>query len=156
MRRRTRAREIALQFLYQVDLCGDETLRDVDSFVEDESKAADVRRFAIELIRGTWERREEIDARIRKIAKNWDLHRMAAVDRNVIRMAIHELESDDGAPPKVVINEAIELGKRYSTQHSGAFINGILDRAKEMLLAERAHAKAASAASAADSAASAV
>jgi transcription antitermination factor NusB len=135
MRRRTRAREIALQFLYQVDLCGEETLHDVDEFVRDETKASDVRKFAVELIRGTWAKRHEIDVLIQKIAKNWDLHRMAAVDRNILRMAVYELASRDGAPPKVVINEAIDLGKRYSTQNSGGFINGILDKAREILAA---------------------
>ncbi len=137
MRKRTRSRELALQFLYQVDLCGeDPTMAGLDAFLGTESKETDVRRFAAELVRGTWGNRTEIDGLIRKIAKNWDLHRMAVIDRNVLRMAIHELQLPDAAPPKVVINEAIELAKRYSTQHSGKFVNGILDRAKEILLGE--------------------
>jgi len=144
MRKRTRARELALQFLYQVDLIGEDTLRDLEEFLAAESKEPEVRRFASDLVRGTWSGRVEIDELIRKIAKNWDLHRMAALDRNILRMAIYEMRHADAAPPKVVINEAIELGKRYSTQHSGKFVNGILDRAKQLLFDGVARSAAAS------------
>lgn len=137
MRRRTRAREIALQLLYQVDVCGDDALRDVQDLASAESKEPEVREFAVELCRGTLQQRAEIDARIQKIAKNWNIQRMAAIDRNILRMAMYELLHSDGAPPKVVINEAIELGKKFSTQHSGAFVNGILDKAREQIEAER-------------------
>jgi transcription antitermination factor NusB len=135
MRKRTRGRELALQFLYQLDVSGEEALGNLQDFLGEETKDSDVRRFAEALVKGAWGRREESDALIRKIAKNWDIHRMAAVDRNVLRLAIYELRMPDAAPPKVVINEAIELGKRFSTQHSGKFINGILDKAKETMMA---------------------
>jgi N utilization substance protein B len=117
-------------------------MKDVVVFVDAETRDAEIRRFAIELIRGAWADRAEIDELIRRIAKNWDLRRMAAIDRNVLRLGVHELRASaagasGGTPFKVVINEAIDLGKRYSTQNSGAFINGILDRAKELLLASQ-------------------
>ncbi|MFN0206746.1 MAG: transcription antitermination factor NusB [Planctomycetota bacterium] len=132
MRKRTRARELSLQFLYQVDLCGEETLKQINEFLQNESKDEDVVRFATRLIQGAWEKRNDIDEMIRKIARNWDLNRMAAIDRNILRLAIYEMQGDD-APPKVIINEAIDLGKKFSTQQSGKFINGILDRAKAVL-----------------------
>ena len=75
--------------------------------------------------------REELDAVIRAVAQNWEITRMAVIDRNVLRMAAYELFHCPDIPPKVAINEAIELGKRFSTQNSGAFINGILDKIKD-------------------------
>lgn len=131
MRKRTRARELALQFLYQVDVGGEDTLLQINDFLTNETKDRDVQRFAVELIQGTWKTRNESDNLIKKIARNWDIHRMAVIDRNILRMAVYEMQMGRGTPPKVVINEAIELGKRFSTQHSGKFINGILDRVKE-------------------------
>ena len=77
---------------------------------------------------GVVEHRDELDGVIRGVAQNWEIARMAVIDRNVLRMAAYELLHCPDIPPKVAINEAIELGKRFSTQNSGAFINGILDK----------------------------
>ena len=82
---------------------------------------------------GTLAQRGEIDALITIAAENWELSRLAAVDRNILRLAVHELSSRPDIPAKVSINEAIELGKRFSTAQSGAFINGILDRVRRDL-----------------------
>ena len=152
MRRRTRAREIALQVLYQFDLRGDqyeqECGQDVEEILADESQGdAEVRAFAIRLVRGTREHRPELDETLKGVTRNWDLNRMAAVDRNVLRMAIYELVHCDDIPPKVTINEAIELGKKFSTANSGAFINGILDRVRIDLQTERAGEEAGEASS---------
>jgi transcription antitermination factor NusB len=130
MRRRTRAREIAVQFLYQLDLRGDEVTESLQAFVEGETEEKDVREFAIRLVKGARRLQEETDSCLREVARNWDLNRMAAVDRNVLRMAVFELLHCPDIPPKVTINEAIEIGKKYSTANSGAFINGILDRVR--------------------------
>ena len=130
MRRRTKAREVAVQFLYQLDLRGEEALQSLDSFLEQECKEPDMREFALRLIHGTRERAAEIDTRLRAVTRNWDLRRMATLDRNVLRMAIFELLHCPDIPPKVAINEAIEIGKKFSTANSGAFINGILDRVR--------------------------
>ena len=130
MKKRTRGRELALQFLYQLDLCGPELIEEVDGFLRGEEKDADTREFARRLIRGTQENLEEINSVIASVAQNWDLSRMAVIDRNVLRLSSYELLRCRDIPPKVSINEAIELGKRYSTQNSGAFINGILDKIK--------------------------
>src|SRR5262245_12841942 len=145
VRRRTRAREIALQLLFQFDLRGEnyerELGRELAALVGDESSGDDeVRTFALRLVEGTLRLRPELDDRLRTVTRNWDLKRMAAVDRNVLRMAIFELAHCADVPPKVAINEAIELGKKYSTANSGAFVNGILDRVRIDLEKERAAA----------------
>lgn len=144
MRRRSRARELAVQFLYHLDLRGPEALGDLDAFLDaaeaearEDSKGAaprvarrdaELREFAVRLIEGTRRHRDDADKILAGVTRNWDLKRMAAVDRNVLRMAIYEMLHCADIPPKVTINEAIELGKRFSTGNSGAFINGILDR----------------------------
>lgn len=127
MKKRTRARELALQFLYQHDLVSLPTSK-ADDFLRDEEKDVETRRFAKRLLEGTLEHRDELDAVIQSVAQNWNISRMAVIDRNVLRLATHELMHCTDIPPKVAINEAIEIGKRYSTQNSGAFINGILDK----------------------------
>jgi len=80
------------------------------------------------------ERRDELDERIRKYAKNWDLKRMATVDRNIMRLAIYEMLYRLDIPPVVSINEAVDIAKRYSTDDSGKFVNGILDQVRAELL----------------------
>jgi transcription antitermination factor NusB len=131
MKKRTRARELTLQFLYQLDLRGPEFLAEVPTFLREEESDKSTRDFATHLVRGTAQHLEEIDAVIRDVAQNWDIERMAVIDRNVLRMATYEILHRKDIPPKVSINEAIELGKRYSTQNSGGFINGVLDKIKD-------------------------
>lgn len=127
-----------MQLLYQLDLRGDEILADVDAFLTEATNQPEIRDYASRLVLGTRKAREAIDARLRVVTKNWDVKRMAAIDRNVLRLAIHELQSCPEVPPKVVINEAIELGKKFSTANSGGFVNGILDRIRKDLEVERA------------------
>ena len=128
MKRRSRARELALQALYQVDLTRDADRSSIDAFLDDQEAEEEPREFARTLVYGTLEHQEEIDATISLVAQNWAISRMAVIDRNVLRLAAHELLHRDDIPPKVSINEAIEIGKRFSTTNSGAFINGILDK----------------------------
>ena len=156
---RREARERAVQFLFQHDL---NPLADLDEALEtfwasqravaiesERGKAtwgepiqlppasaeeAAVRAFADPLIRGTLEHRDECDVEIRRFARNWDLHRMATVDRNVLRLAIYEMRHRDDIPPVVSINEAVDIAKKFSTQDSGKFVNGILDKVKGELL----------------------
>jgi N utilization substance protein B len=92
------------------------------------------REFAEPLIRGTLEYRDEVDDIIKRHAKNWDLHRMAAVDRNILRLAIYEMLHRADIPPVVSINEAVDIAKKFSTQDSGKFVNGILDKVKGELM----------------------
>lgn len=122
-----------MQFLYQVDLRREDALAGLDEFL-DQARAEgllandDARAFCRRIIEGTRTHVAEIDTLLRKVARNWGLERMAVVDRNILRMATWEMLYSRDVPPKVAINEAIELGKRYSTANSGAFVNGILDR----------------------------
>ena len=99
--------------------------------------------FAHRLVEGTLRLRNEIDDRLKTVTRNWDLKRMASVDRNILRMTVFELAHCQDVPPKVAINEAIELGKKYSTANSGGFVNGILDRVRMDLEKERAAASGA-------------
>ncbi|HUW55092.1 MAG TPA: transcription antitermination factor NusB [Planctomycetota bacterium] len=132
MRKRTRARQFALEVLYQVDLCGSEVLETSLAEMTARADDPDVSGFASALVKGTLEKHDELDRVIRDVAQNWDLSRMATIDRNILRLGTYELLHRDDIPPKVSINEAIELGKRYSTAESGTFVNGILDRIKDI------------------------
>jgi transcription antitermination factor NusB len=134
LKERRLAREIALAFLYQWDLRGEEVLPELDDLLLRDRRPPEVAEYAKELVRGTIEHRTEIDGRISEAAENWRIERMAVVDRNVLRMGVFEMDKKrDDVPPKVVINEAIELAKRFSTDQSGAFVNGILDRVRRGL-----------------------
>ena len=95
---------------------------------------AALRLFAEPLIRGTLEHRDAVDEIIKKHAKNWELHRIAAVDRNILRLAIYEMLHREDIPPVVSINEAVDIAKKFSTQDSGKFVNGILDKVKGELM----------------------
>lgn len=129
MRKRTRAREIALQLLYQLDARGEEAHDSFEEFlIREADEEADVETFVRRLVDGTVAHRDEIDEAISGAAQNWHLRRMALVDRNILRMAVWEMLYADDIPAKVSINEAIDIGKRFSTEQSGSFINGILDR----------------------------
>ena len=120
------ARELALNILYQVDGAGvpvDEALRAAldQSTLEDDAKD-----FAGMLVRGTRERLEEIDEKLRGLSPDWPLERQATVDRNILRLAAFEIDNVKSVPNVVAINEAVELAKKFSTAESGKFINGVL------------------------------
>ena len=159
MGKRREARERAVQFLFQHDLNPPEDLeRALNEFWDSQRGAAiaeekgpatwgqpielpppttdeaAVRLFADPLIRGAVEHRDEADGIIKKHAKNWELHRIAAVDRNILRLAIYEMLHRDDIPPIVSINEAVDIAKKFSTQDSGKFVNGILDKVKGELM----------------------
>jgi N utilization substance protein B len=135
--RRTKARERALQALYQIDVAAegiDDALRRFwNSF---EPVEREVMTQSEAMVRGVAKHRREIDETIERVSTNWRLDRMAKVDRNVLRLAVFEL-LETGVPVKVVINEAIELGKKYGSESSGAFVNGVLDKVATGLPAER-------------------
>ncbi len=131
MGKRRRAREIALQVLYEMEVTRKDSDEALADFWESHPTGEEVCSFATKLVTGTVENLSSIDALLGKHADNWDLDRMAAVDRNILRFATYELLFLDGIPPKVTINEAIEIAKKYSTQDSGRFVNGILDGIKD-------------------------
>lgn len=127
MNERRHARVLALQSLCQLDAQGDGFLTELDGFLRDEKPPAGVIDFARALTKDTWSRREEIDDRIRQTAENWELRRMAAVDRNVLRAAVGELLAHPETPANVIVNEAVDIAKEFGSRESGGFINGVLD-----------------------------
>ncbi len=136
--RRT-ARECALQMLYQYDI-GKQPIDEIlDMFWEMNEHPKKVREFANELVEGSVERLKEIDRTIQQHTKNWRLSRMAAVDRNILRVAVYEFLCDKRTPVTVVINEALEIAKKYSTHESAQFVNGILDSIKNDLMKKEAN-----------------
>lgn len=129
MGRRRKAREVALQFLYQLDLSSERgPAGSEDEFWSRHPVDAEARAFADSLVRGTKENQEKIDGLIGQFTEHWDLDRMAVVDRNILRAAVYELLWHPDVPPKVAINEAIEIAKKFGTSESSRFINGVLDR----------------------------
>ena len=159
MGKRREARERAVQFLFQHDLNPREDLdaalnefwesQRAASIAEDKGRAnwnepvvlppptaaeAEMRLFSEPLIRGTLQYRDEVDVHIKKHVKNYDFNRIAPVDRNVLRLAIYEMLHRDDIPPVVSINEAVDIAKKFSTEDSGKFVNGILDKVKAELM----------------------
>jgi N utilization substance protein B len=125
--KRRRAREYALQILYQHDFTVE--VPDLDAFWQDiQEKDADIVSFAGDLVRGTLGHLEDIDSAITGAAEHWVLNRMAAVDRNILREATYEILFREDIPSAVTINEALEIAKKYASKESAAFINGILDK----------------------------
>lgn len=131
--RRTRGREVALQALYCRDVHEDYGWDIADETVRASEVPDDVRAFAATLVDGVRARQVDIDRMLAAAMDNWELQRLACVDRNVLRLAVHELADREDIPARVTINEAIELGKRFSTARSGSFINGVLDRVRQDL-----------------------
>lgn len=155
---RREARERAIQFLFQNDINPPENLEEaLNQFWDATRQAAMVnddkatwgekievppptadeaatRAFADPMIRGVLEKRDELDARIQARATNWSLTRMAAVDRNILRLAVYEMLNREDIPPVVSINEAVDIAKKYSTAESGKFVNGILDKIRGELM----------------------
>jgi len=128
MHKRTRARRLVMLALYQADVLGPEYTEDTRLWLAGVASEGSLAGFCSELFESTLSHQAEIDALLEKVAENWQLDRMAAIDRALLRMAVCELLHYKDAPPKVIINEAVELAKRYSTAASGSFVNGLLDR----------------------------
>ena len=129
MRRRTLARECALKILYQVDI----TRRPMDAVFEsywetEEHQDPELLDFSKRQVTGVQERLSAIDEKISAYATNWQLKRMAIIDRNILRLGVWELKYTSDIPPKVAINEAVELAKKYGDLESSKFVNGILDK----------------------------
>lgn len=127
--KRRRAREYVLQILFQLDVTNSESNNELfEDFWESIEEDDDVKEFTNSLVRGTRENINAIDEIIKKVAEHWSINRMTIVDRNILRAATYELLYRTDIPPSVTINEAIEISKKYSTEDSASFINGILDK----------------------------
>ena len=128
MRKRTKARECALQVLYQIDITSDEPDVSLKGYWQDNRESEDIMEFTAKLVQGACQKKCEIDRLIAMYAENWTIARMAVVDRNILRMAAYELLYCPDVPAKVCINEAIDLAKKFGDAESGKFVNGIIDR----------------------------
>lgn len=144
MSSRRRSREMAVQVLYQVDMAQSDISEALRVFCDHFEAPESIRDFAIELANGAHGHQEEIDSLIKQFSEHWRLERMPIVDRNILRLAIFEFLYRPDIPTKVSINEAVDLGKRYGSSESGAFINGILDRIRMYLEEESLGVDAAS------------
>jgi N utilization substance protein B len=128
MARRFRAREVALQLLFERDHNAKTEQPQIEGFVQGRIREEELRQFCLRLYKGVLEHQVEIDRRISEAADNWRLERIATVDRNALRLGAFELLHCHDTPPAVVFDEAIELARRYGSADSPAFVNGVLDR----------------------------
>ena len=127
MDRRTRARELTMQALYQLDVQGPDVLEQLGWFFKESDTDDLVRALASDWSNGTWENLKQCDELIADSTIKWQFTRLSPVDKSILRLSVYQLKFCTDIPPKVVINEAIELAKKYSTDKSPAFVNGVLD-----------------------------
>ena len=130
---RRQARELAMQALFYMDMQNDLSLQTLDCFCDNFRPPKKTQPFFLTLVKGVLETRHQVDEIIERFSENWNIRRMSCVDRNVMRVAVYELAYCDDIPPKVTINEAVDIGKKFGTEESGAFINGIMDSIREAL-----------------------
>ena len=128
MGKRRTARELALKFLYQTEFNSNSPDSELNSFCDRANVSEEVQNFTQALIKNILFHKKEVDELLEKISANWAPDRMAVIDKNILRLGICELLFDPTAPPKVVINEAVEIAKKFGTEESPDFINGILDK----------------------------
>ena len=131
MRKRTLARECALKILYKIEISKDSVESSIQDLWSREDHEHDIKEFAEAIVKGTYENLARIDGIISKYTENWEINRMAVIDKNVLRMSIYQMLYREDIPYKVTINEAIDLAKKYGDIDSGKFVNGILDKVKE-------------------------
>jgi N utilization substance protein B len=129
MRKRTKSRECALKILYAVDIRKEDPKECIETFWQNHDPVEDaIRSFADLLVTGVCKNIEMIDGLLSKYTTNWQLKRMAVIDRNILRFATYELLFLEDVPPKVSMNEAIDIAKKYGDKDSGKFVNGVLDK----------------------------
>lgn len=136
MDRRTRARELAMQALYQLDAQGGDYVHEIGAFLAEYTDDPMVRSLAEQWTRGAWECLASCDELITSAAIKWELSRLSCVDRSILRLGVYQLRFCPDIPGKVVINEAIEIAKKYSGQQSPRFVNGVLDAVLRRLRTE--------------------
>jgi len=130
---RTKSREFAMQMLFQWEMSNQDLAKLEGKFWKSAKAAEQTRVFANQLFEGAAHDSAALDELITKFAENWRLDRLAAIDRAILRLAIHEMRATD-TPPKVIINEAVNLAKKFSSEEAGGFVNGILDTYRKSLL----------------------
>ncbi len=127
MDKRTRARELAMQQLYQLDVQGSEALENMKLFFAENESDKDIIKLASQWTKATWENLNVCDEIITAAIIKWQFSRLSTVDRSILRLAVYQLKFCSDIPPKVVINEAIELARKFSADKSTSFVNGVLD-----------------------------
>jgi transcription antitermination factor NusB len=127
MGKRRRARELAIQVLFHLEYNPGDPEESFATICKSFLPPKEVRSFSKDLVLGVWKNKEDLDRLIGRASKNWRIERMSRVDRNILRIAVFEVVYMGEIPPKVSIDEAVELGKKYGSEESGAFINGVLD-----------------------------
>jgi len=130
---RRQARELAMQALFCMDMQNNSSPQMLEHFCDCFRPSKKSHPFFMKLVNGVLETRNTIDALIERFSQNWKINRMSCVDRNVMRIAVFEMLYCDDIPPKVSINEAVDIGKKFGSEESGAFINGIMDGIREAL-----------------------
>jgi transcription antitermination protein NusB len=130
---RRKAREYALQVLYAIDLNPTPVDEFFQSFWELNKSRIEIMEYSMGLVHGTVDNKKEIDSLISKHSSNWKVGRMAVTDRNILRLATYELMEEPGVPAKVIINEAIEIARKFGTTDSATFVNGVLDSIHQSL-----------------------
>jgi len=134
--KRTRARELAMQALYQLDVQGPELLESLGRFFTENESDDSVRKLALDWTKATWENLAQCDELIVDSTIKWRLSRLSPVDKSILRLAVYQLKFCPDIPPRVVINEAIEIAKKFSSDKSPSFVNGVLDAVMKKLKAE--------------------
>lgn len=134
--RRTRARELAMQALYQLDVQGPDLIESLGRFFTENEDDDFVRKLASDWTLGTWENLPECDELIATSTIKWQLSRLSLVDKSILRLAVYQLKFCPDIPPRVIINEAIELAKKFSSDKSAPFVNGVLDAVSKKLKTE--------------------
>ncbi len=124
---RRRSRELAMQVLFYIDMSRNDSKEMLELYCDNFSISKEILPFFLKLVNGVVHARSEIDSIIERFSSNWKISRMSCVDRNIMRIAVYELLFCHDIPSKVSINEAIDIGKKFGTEESGAFINGVLD-----------------------------
>jgi N utilization substance protein B len=133
MGRRRKAREYCLQVLFQLEFHPESPSVVLDEFWSEKKVPLEVREYTEWLVKGISARREFIDELIQSVSQHWKLERMSVVDRNILRLAVFEFLEESHIPPAIIINEAIEIAKKFSTEKAGVFVNGILDAVRKKL-----------------------
>ena len=128
MGKRRRSRELAIKVLFHLEFSRDDPASAFDLICENFGASGEITVFSKELVEGVYDHIKELDELLSKASQHWRLERIARVDRTILRMALYELLYREDIPPKVTINEAVDLGKKFGSEESGAFINGILDK----------------------------
>jgi transcription antitermination protein NusB len=141
MGNRRKSRELAMQALFYMDMSQDDSNEILERFCDNFSPPEKMVPFFLKLVKGVIQGKSEIDSILERFSDNWKLSRMSCVDRNTMRIAVYELLYCHDIPYKVSINEAIDMGKKFGTKESGAFINGILDSIRIALEKEEIHVK---------------